>query len=176
MNRKILIVDDNPENLYYLESLFKGHGFGVIVTANGREALDRARSDPPDAVVSDILMPVMDGYSLCWEWRGDERLKAIPFIFYTATYTEPKDEELALSLGADRFVLKPQEPDVLMGILEEVWRSPRPPSGGPPATRSSSGGTARSCRRSSRRRSGTSKPGPGISRSSRRASGWPSRT
>ncbi len=126
MNQKILIVDDNPENLYYLESLFKGHGFGVIVAANGREALDRARSDPPDAVVSDILMPVMDGYSLCWEWRGDERLKAIPFIFYTATYTEPKDEELALSLGADRFVLKPQEPDVLMGILEEVWRSPRP--------------------------------------------------
>lgn len=126
MSRKVLIVDDDSENLYYLESLFKGHGLGVIAAANGREALDRARSDLPDAVVSDILMPVMDGYSLCREWRGDERLKAIPFIFYTATYTEPKDEEFALSLGADRFVLKPQEPDVLMGILEEVWRSPRP--------------------------------------------------
>ena len=133
MSRKVLIVDDQSENLYFLESLFKGHGLGVIAAANGREALDRARSDPPDMVVSDILMPVMDGYSLCWEWRRDERLKAIPFVFYTATYTEPKDEELALSLGADRFVLKPQEPDVLMAILEEVWRSPRPVVERPPA-------------------------------------------
>ena len=76
--------------------------------------------DPPDLIVSDILMPVMDGYALCRQWKSDDTLKHIPLVFYTATYTEPKDEEFALSLGADRFILKPQEPDILMNILKEV--------------------------------------------------------
>jgi len=124
MGKKALIVDDNGVNLYMLESLLKGHGLAVTSAENGQEALDKARLDPPDIIVSDILMPVMDGYSLCRQWKADERLRGIPFVFYTATYTEPRDEEFALSLGADGFVIKPQEPDVLMNILKEVWEKP----------------------------------------------------
>lgn len=120
MMQCILIVDDLPENLYFLEVLLKGNGFAVQSASNGAEALVSARSNPPDLVVADILMPVMDGYLLCREWRADERLKQIPFIFYTATFTEKKDEELALGLGADRFVVKPQEPDTLLAIIREV--------------------------------------------------------
>lgn len=115
-----LIVDDITENLYMLEILLKGNGFNVYSAKNGAEALEMARKNPPDLVVSDILMPVMDGYALCREWRLDETLKQIPFIFYTATFVETKDEKLALNLGADRFVIKPQDPDKLIEIINEV--------------------------------------------------------
>lgn len=121
----ILIVDDLPENLYFLEVLLKGNGFAVQSASNGAEALVIARNNPPDLVVADILMPVMDGYLLCREWRADKRLKQIPFIFYTATFTEKNDEKLALGLGADRFIVKPQEPDTLLAIIREVLAAPR---------------------------------------------------
>lgn len=119
---KILIVDDKEQNLYMLQVLLEGHGYEVVSAANGAEALKNARRDPPDMIISDILMPVMDGFTLCREWKGDERLKEISFVFYTATYTDPKDEELALGLGADRFIVKPVEPDEFIKIIQDVIR------------------------------------------------------
>jgi len=121
-----LIVDDNMESRYFLEVLLKGHGFGVRSAENGSEALKTALADPPDLIVSDILMPVMDGFALCREWKSRDALKRIPFIFYTATYTEREDEEFALSLGADRFVTKPQDPGVLVGIIRDTLSASRP--------------------------------------------------
>jgi len=117
---KVLVVDDNEQNLYMLQALLEGNGYRVETAANGAEALEKARRDPPALIITDILMPVMDGFSLCREWQQDERLKEIPFVFYTATYTDPKDEAFALSLGAERFIVKPQEPDVFVGIVRQV--------------------------------------------------------
>jgi two-component system, cell cycle sensor histidine kinase and response regulator CckA len=117
---RILIVDDNKENRYFLETLFTGLDFDVMSTKDGAEALERAHQTPPDIIVTDILMPVMDGYALCREWKGDPVLKHIPFIFYTATYTDPKDEAFALSLGAERFIIKPADPEVLEQAVREV--------------------------------------------------------
>ena len=117
---RLLIVDDNEQNLYLLQFLLKGHGYEVTTAANGSEALEIARHDPPDIIITDILMPVMDGFTLCREWKRDERLKEVPFIFYTATYTEPSDEKLALSLGAERFLVKPVKPEVFVEMLQEV--------------------------------------------------------
>jgi PAS domain S-box-containing protein len=120
MMKKVLIVDDNGANLYMLETLLKGYGFEVTSAENGRDALDKAILNPPDLIVSDILMPVMDGYALCRRWKSEETLKHIPFVFYTATYTELKDEDFALSLGAERFIIKPQEPEILVNMLKAV--------------------------------------------------------
>lgn len=120
---RILIVDDNQQNLYMLEILIQSQGYVVLQAENGAEALELARRDPPDLIISDILMPVMDGFALCREWKRDEQLNSVPFVFYTATYTDPQDEEFALSLGAERFITKPQEPELFMVYIEEVLAS-----------------------------------------------------
>lgn len=118
--KKILVVEDQEQNLYLLKTLLGGYGYQVLEAANGAEALELARANPPDVIISDILMPVMDGFSLCHEWMKDEALRSIPFVFCTATYTDPKDEELALSLGAARFIIKPVETEEFISILEQV--------------------------------------------------------
>lgn len=119
MNR-VLIADDKANNLYLLRVLLHGHGFQVDVAHNGREALEKALQSPPHLIISDLLMPEMDGYELIRRWKADERLRSVPFVVYTATYTEPKDEELALQLGADAFIIKPTEPEPFMRQVREV--------------------------------------------------------
>ena len=91
-----------------------------MTARHGAEALVKARKRAPDLLISDLLMPVMDGYTLLRHWKHDPALQGIPFVVYTATYTEPEDEELAISLGADAFILKPQEPENFMARLKAV--------------------------------------------------------
>jgi CheY-like chemotaxis protein len=117
---KLLVVDDQEQNLYMLQVLLQGHGYDVTLASNGAEALEKARQNPPDLIIADILMPVMDGFTLCREWKKDEHLKTIPFVFYTATYTDPKDEKFAMSLGAERFIIKPTDPEKFIDIVQEV--------------------------------------------------------
>jgi PAS domain S-box-containing protein len=121
--KRILVVDDIEENLYLLRILLEAHGYETDQAVNGREALNRASEKTPDMIISDILMPVMDGFTLCREWKNHERLKHVPFIFYTATYTDPRDEQLALDMGADAFIVKPAEPDEFMYKIETVLNS-----------------------------------------------------
>ena len=125
---RILIVDDHPENLYLLRSLLTGHGYEVVEAAHGAQALERARQQPPDLVITDLLMPVMDGFTLLREWKADPKLRSIPLLVYTATYTEPEDEQLARDLGADAFLVKPAEPEPfleqLRALLKQVQQQP----------------------------------------------------
>ena len=122
----ILIVDDESSNRYLLEVVLRAAGHEVVSTADGAEALGAARATPPSLIISDILMPVMDGFVLCKEWKADGLLAKIPFIFYTATYTEEEDERFALSLGADRFLRKPLEPDALLAAVDQALADSRP--------------------------------------------------
>jgi PAS domain S-box-containing protein len=117
---RILIVDDKEENLYYLQVLLTGYGYVVESAHQGAEGLAKARQTPPDIIISDLLMPVMDGYTLLRQWKSDERLRNIPFVVYTATYTAPEDEELAMSLGADAFLIKPLGPEEFIARIRLV--------------------------------------------------------
>ncbi len=123
---RVLIVDDKEENLYYLQALLSAHGHDVDTACHGAEALVKARQTPPDLVVSDLLMPVMDGYTLLRQWKADPLLRSIKFVVYTATYTEAQDERLALDLGADAFILKPSEPEHFLSRIAEVQAGAAP--------------------------------------------------
>lgn len=116
---KVLVVDDEADARYLIATLLKGHGHEVVEAEDGVDALEKARREPVDIIVTDVLMPRMDGYQLCREWKSDPELSKIPFIFYSATYTEPADEQFADNLGADAYFIKPQDPDRLVSLIEE---------------------------------------------------------
>ena len=117
---KILIVDDNSNNLYMLDVLLKGAGYVTATAKNGIEALHQLHDDHFDGIVSDILMPLMDGFYLIRECKKDPCLQQVPFIFYTATYTEKEDQEFGLSLGAIRYIIKPAEPEEFLRQIKEA--------------------------------------------------------
>jgi PAS domain S-box-containing protein len=119
---KILIVDDIELNLELLEAMLVGSGHEVESAGNGIKALEKLKSDSFDMIISDILMPKMDGFQLCRECKKDETLRNIPFVFYTATYTDKKDEKFALSLGAEKFMIKPMESKRFMEMIEGVLK------------------------------------------------------
>jgi len=119
---KALVVEDDKDSRNLLVKVLRAYGHEAAAVANGAEALEKLRAEGFDMIISDILMPVMDGFQLCREVKGDDELKDIPFAFYTATYVEAKDEELAFKLGANKFIRKPVEPDELIKIIQGVIR------------------------------------------------------
>lgn len=111
---RILNVDDQADNLYLLQSLLSNDDNQIFDAKNGREALNILQEKDIDLVISDILMPVMDGFALCREIRRNQKYRHIPFIVYTATYKGDQDELLARKIGADEFIIKPCEPEEFM--------------------------------------------------------------
>jgi signal transduction histidine kinase len=120
MKMKILIVDDDENSRVFLERALLKQGYRVESVNNGAQALARVDSSPPELIISDILMPELDGFELCRRVKTDDRLRGIPFIFYSATYVAPEDRVLALKLGASRFIIKPIELNDFTRMIEEV--------------------------------------------------------
>jgi PAS domain S-box-containing protein len=126
---KILIVDDVAVNLKLLRVRLEGEGHQVVEARNGVEALKVLNAEGAHVIISDILMPEMDGYRLCHEVRHSERFKDIPFIIHTATYTSPADKELSLGLGANSYLHKPASAqDLMNAISTALSAAPREPS------------------------------------------------
>lgn len=117
---RVLVVDDDPAGRYLLESIVRSGGYEVFSAMNGEEALEVARQDLPDLIITDILMPKMDGYQLCRAWKSDENLSHIPLVFYTASYTDLADERFADGLGADAFWRKPLDPTTMLQRIDEI--------------------------------------------------------
>jgi len=125
----VLIVEDNANDRRLLRYTFEHHGCTVIEAKDGKEGLELAAARRPDIIVSDALMPVMDGFQLLRALKSDQELRSIPFVFYSATYTGHNEERLAVSLGADSFVLKPKEPEELWEETFKIFQNRKPQQG-----------------------------------------------
>ena len=104
----ILIVEDSPTQARRLQYILEQQGYQVAHAANGRLALDAARQRKPALVISDVVMPEMDGYEVCRQLKADASLGDVPVILVT-TLSDPGDVIRGLECGADNFILKPYD-------------------------------------------------------------------
>ncbi len=117
----ILVVDDNPEERNLLAELLTQSGFNVVSAENGKQALEILNSKKDIVIIiSDILMPVMDGFKFCHEVKSDPNLRTIPFIFYTGSYISEEDKNFGLKLGADDFIIKPVKFEFLLNRISDI--------------------------------------------------------
>jgi CheY-like chemotaxis protein len=116
----ILVVEDTPNVLELLDVTLRFKGYPVVTARNGQEALEKIARERPAMVITDILMPKMDGYSLAYALRNDPRTQSIPIIFISATYVTPEDKAFALSLGAVRFLEKPIDTEEFLLTVAEI--------------------------------------------------------
>ncbi len=130
---KLLIVDDHPVNLKLLRAQLESDAHSVLEAANGVEALRVMERERVDGIISDILMPEIDGFRLCLEVRKRNALAGLPFVFYTATYSSPQDRELAANVGADAYLLKPAPVRDIVDAVLAAARTVRPAGDARPA-------------------------------------------
>jgi DNA-binding response OmpR family regulator len=115
----ILIVEDSPTQALQLQYILEQHGYQCSVAQNGSDAIAFMRQHKPTAVISDILMPEMDGYQLCQRIKGDADLTHIPVILLTSL-ADPRDVIRGLECGADNFIVKPYDEQFLLGRIQYI--------------------------------------------------------
>ena len=118
--QKILLVEDTPTLLKLGKAIFESGGYEVLAANDGLEALDLLDDHAVRLIITDVLMPNMDGYSLCYSIRKNEKYRDIPVIIYSATYTSESDEQLALDIGADLFIRKPATMAFLLNAAKKL--------------------------------------------------------
>jgi len=116
----ILVVEDVKNILDMLAMALRFKGYPVVTAANGQEALERIAEQRPSLVITDILMPIMDGYALAQHLRTDPKTDQIPIVFLSATYVTPEDKEFALKLGAAHFLEKPIDTEEFLLTIGEI--------------------------------------------------------
>lgn len=119
---EILVVEDSKTQARWLGMLLKQQGYQTNVAYDGREAMEVLAGSVPALVITDIMMPVMDGFELCRRIKGDERLRDIPVILLTAL-SDPSDVLHAIKCGADNFITKPYDPDFLLSRVEQTLKN-----------------------------------------------------
>lgn len=124
----LLIVEDVPDILELLKATLIFKGYRVVTAVNGEEALVAIQKERPALIVTDILMPKMDGFNLVHRLRLDVATRDIPVVFLTATYVAPEDKEFALTIGVTRFIEKPVDLTEFYPIIRELLDKGAPAS------------------------------------------------
>jgi len=116
----LLVVEDIPDILHLLEATLKFKGYRVITARNGEEALEVLKQERPSLIITDILMPKMDGFNLVHRLRINPETRTIPVVFLSATYVAPEDKVFAHSIGVNRFIEKPVDLVAFLPIVERI--------------------------------------------------------
>ena len=119
MGKKILIVDDETKVLRVVELRLKANGYEVITAQDGEEGLQKARTQAPDLIILDIMLPKVDGYKVCGLLKNDARFCRIPVILFTAKVLD-QDRKTGEEVKADAYLTKPYEPEILLGKIKEL--------------------------------------------------------
>lgn len=130
----ILVVDDRPTNRQFLITLLGYSGHRLLEAADGAEALEMVRAERPDLIITDILMPTMDGYEFVQKLRAEPALAHTPVIFYTATYRENEARVLAKACGVEYVLSKPSEPPLILQTVQAALGTVDSPATPPPIT------------------------------------------
>jgi PAS domain S-box-containing protein len=118
----VLLVDDVLENLELLQDVLPEYGFAVKSASSGFEALEILSASEIHVIISDAMMPRMDGFELCKSVKKEEKFASIPFVIYTGDYVDQEDEELAKSIGVDRYVAKMSGIETLVDAIRQIVR------------------------------------------------------
>ncbi len=116
----LLVVEDVPDILMLLETTLKFRGYQVVTAVNGQQAMDIIKKDPPLVIITDILMPKLDGFSLVHRLRLNPETRDIPVVFLSATYVAPEDKAFAQTIGVTRFVEKPVDFESFLPIIDQL--------------------------------------------------------
>jgi CheY-like chemotaxis protein len=116
----LLVVEDIADILNLLEATLKFKGYRVITARNGEEALEVIQKERPLLIITDILMPKMDGFNLVHRLRINPATRTIPVVFLSATYVAPEDKMFAHSIGVNRFIEKPVDLVAFLPIIERI--------------------------------------------------------
>jgi CheY-like chemotaxis protein len=122
----LLVVEDIPDILKLLEATLTFKGHRVVTARNGEEALEAIERERPALVITDILMPKMDGFSLVHRLRINPETRDIPVVFLSATYVAPEDKAFALTIGVTRFIEKPVALNEFVPIIEKLLEQGAP--------------------------------------------------
>jgi DNA-binding response OmpR family regulator len=116
-NKKILVVDDEVDLVETLKFPLEMEGYQVLTSYNGEDGLNKARTENPDLIILDLMLPKLDGYKVCRLLKFDEKYKHIPILMLTAK-TQEKDKILGLETGANEYLTKPFEIDELINKIK----------------------------------------------------------
>ncbi len=124
MTKKILVVDDDPDLVETTCIILKTKNYDVVTAYGGIEGLEKAKSEKPDLIVLDVMMPDKDGYAVCKELKADAELSSIPVLLLTAVVshipTTRYTQRMGMETEADDFIDKPVEPQVLVERIEAL--------------------------------------------------------
>lgn len=118
---KILVTDDRPINRQYLTTLLCYKGHTVLEASDGAISLEISINELPDLIITDIIMPTMDGYEFVERLRNNSKTAEIPVIFYTAALQEESAKSIERFRGT-RVIIKPSEPETILNVVNEVLR------------------------------------------------------
>ena len=117
--KKILVVEDEKDLVETIKLRLEANNYAVITAYDGQEGLKKARSEKPDLIILDLMLPEINGYKVCRMLKFDQKYKKIPIIMLTAR-AQDSDKQMGQEVGADAYITKPFEPQVLLAKIQEL--------------------------------------------------------